>query len=201
MVLLIEVFKGKEATQYTSVLSEMRVSEFFNFPYLYVGDVEEDYLVTQAYAASDQGMIVVAFKNNQVAGLFSGMPLRTTGSFLERWCHVLDKNGVDTVNCYYGGELIVQPDFRKEGIGSALMSRLMQEVEVIKYNKIMWVTSIREHDHPLRPQNYFDIDTVCGKVGAKKMNFTITSPYPTRQADGTVKNANNKLACWIKNLA
>lgn len=179
-------------------LSEMRVAEFLNFPYLYAGNLEDDYIFTQCYSNAGQGMIIAAFNDNQVIGLYSGMPLRTPDCFLESWCDVLDKNGVDTINCYYSGELIIQPAFRKSGLGSALMRRFIQEVETMGFNKIMGVTSIREQNHSLRPQNYFDTDTVWGKHGFNKMDFIIPSSYPTRQADGSVKDQKNKLACWVR---
>jgi len=38
MAFRIVVFKGKTIEPYLRVLSQMRVSEFYNFPYLYYGE-------------------------------------------------------------------------------------------------------------------------------------------------------------------
>jgi len=42
MTFHIELFKGAEAKPYVRPLSEMRVQEFSQFPYLYVGNAEDD---------------------------------------------------------------------------------------------------------------------------------------------------------------
>lgn len=197
MTFRITAFKGKEITSYTRILSQLRVREFYEFPYLYVGTVEEDAGFTNGYSLSDQGMLVVAFKDGQVAGLYSGMPMQVPTSFLEQWSQTLTRKGIDTANCYYSGELIIQPEFRQNHLGSALMQRFIQEVKQMGFKQMMGVTSIREADHPLKPKNYFDTDKVWQKRGFQKMSFELSSAYPTRQPDQSIQETENKLACWI----
>jgi len=47
----------------------MRLKAFCEFPYLYVGNEEEELLYTQEYASTPQGLLVVAFKDDKIAGL------------------------------------------------------------------------------------------------------------------------------------
>lgn len=198
MTFRIVVFKGKAIKPYLRALSQMRVSEFYNFPYLYVGNVEEDYVFTKGYCLSDQGMLVIAFHADQIAGMCSGMPTSTPGSFLRGWWNTLTENKIDTLTSYYLGELIIAPEFRKVQLAGQLMECFIKEVEKMGFQSIIGVTSMREDNHPLRPKNYFDTDTVWGKYHFQKQGFSFLTPYNTRQPDGSVQENENKLKCWIR---
>ena len=198
MTFKITVFKGQEIEPYTRLLSEMRVSEFYNFPYLYSGNVEDDYTFTKDYALSKQGMLIVAFKDDQICGLYSGMPLQSPSPFLKHFCKTLAQNRIDASKCYYSGELIIQPEYRRNYLAKELMQRFITEVNQMGFNQIMGITSLREIDHPLRPKNYFDTDTVWAKQGFQKMAFNLSCAYSTRQPDGSVIEADNLMSCWLK---
>lgn len=59
---------------------------------------------------------------------------------------------------------------------------------------------IRSHDHPLRPKNYFDTDSVWGKFGFIKIPLVFSFPWPTCQLDTSAKVEKNSVACWINDF-
>lgn len=194
----IKVYKGTQILPYAQRLAEMRLKASYEFPYLYVGNMEDELKNVQEYALTPQGLLVVAVKEDRIAGIFSGMPLETPGSFLEHWSKKLHQQGLKTDNIYYAGEIIVEPEFQKQRCTSQLISRFFQEVEAMNFPRILSVTSIRPYDHLLRPQNYVDIDSICEKCGFEKSSMVLSAIWPTRQVNGSVKKAKNQLACWIR---
>jgi len=198
MTFRIEVFKGIKTTTYLNTLADLRLEAFGEFPYLYVGNKEDELGYTQLYTSAPQGTLVIAFQDEAIAGLYSGLPLDTSSSFIQAWYEKLTQEGVELKNYFYAGELIIKPAFRKKGLGAQLMMRLLQEVDAMGFSGIMGVTAIRARDHPLRPQGYFDTDAIWSKYGLEKTSVVLTATWPTRQADGTIKAEENQLACWLR---
>lgn len=199
MSIRIEVYKEQETKPYLRLLSQMRLNEYKEFPYLYVGDMEEDFANTN-YFTFAEGILVIAFQGEMVAGMYSGMPMRTPSSFLRDCSLRLAAQGVDISKCFYASDLIVNPPFKKQGIGVQLLKRFFQEVKEMGYNTMMGVTALRPPDHPLRPKNYFDSDLIWEKYGYQKSSLVLSLTYPTLQADGAIRNEANELACVIANL-
>lgn len=198
MTLRIEVFKGAETAPYLQTLVDMRLETFYEFPYLYVGKLEDELAYTQLYTSTPQGILVIAFEGETIAGLFSGLPLDTPGPMMKVWSDKLREEGVRLENCFYAGELIVKPAFQNKGLGSQLMMRLLREADDMGFREVMEVTAIRPLDYPLRHQKYFDTDTIWGKYGLVKSSIVLTGTWPTRQPDGTVRAEENQLACWLR---
>ncbi|MBM3633215.1 MAG: GNAT family N-acetyltransferase [Alphaproteobacteria bacterium] len=198
MTFRIEVFRGTETAPYIRALADMRLETFYEFPYLYVGKLEDELAYTQLYTLTPHGILVIAFEGETIVGLYSGLPLDTPGSMMKVWSDKLKEEGIILENCFYAGELIVKPAFQNKGIGSQLMKRLLREVDERGFREIMGVTAIRPLNHPLRPQKYFDTDTIWGKYGLVKSSIILTGAWLTRQSDGTAKVEDNQLACWLR---
>lgn len=196
----IKVYKGQEIKPHINKLAELRVKEFYNFPYLYVGTIEEDALHSAEYAENDDSLLIIAFADDNVVGLYSGTPFNSPMSFLQAWKIEALRQGRELEGYYYLGELIVEKEWRNKGIGAQIIKRLFDEIKKMGYEKVGGVTSIRPSDHPLRPENYEDTDEVWPKFGLFKTNVTLTVNYPTRQSDGSVIDETNFMALWVKGL-
>ncbi len=197
----IEAFKGSAINPYVQKLAELRVREFYNFPYLYVGTIEEDAHYSQRYAEDEKALLVVAFENNQVIGLYSGIPFNSNMSFLHEWEEQALQQDFELEGYYYLGELIVEKTWRNKRIGSQIIEMFFEEINQLGYKKMAGVTAIRPRNHPLRPEGYQDTDEVWPKFGLHKTNVTLSVNYPTRQADGSVKDETNEMALWVKELS
>ena len=198
MELRIETFRGAEILPYLEIFSQMRLKNFCHFPYLYAGNLKDDLIYTRQYSAVSKGMLIAAFNGENIIGIRSGIPLLSHTLISKQKCQQLEAQGLDIKEYYYCGEIIVDPAFRKMGIGNQLMKKFIGEVETMKYSGLMAVTSIRPANHPLRPQKYFDTGIFLGKFGFKKSPVVFSAQWPTHQAGGDIKEQMNKLACWVK---
>jgi GNAT superfamily N-acetyltransferase len=196
MSLRIEAMKEKDNAPYVQLLSEMRIKAFKEFPYLYVGNVKDDLYYTSCYTMK-HGLLVLAFQDDNIIGIYSAMPMNTPTCFLEDWSRHLAAEGIDVNKCFYAGELIVDPAFQQRGIGFQLFKRLVLEVDQLGYDTLAGVTVIRPKDHPQRPKDYYDSDAIWIKYGYKKLAMVIPCTYPTLQEDGSVKDVANDFACVI----
>jgi GNAT superfamily N-acetyltransferase len=197
MSIRIEVFKGEETQPYIPVLSEMSIEAFHNFPYLYAGSREDTVAYTQGYS---HGLLIVAFKHEAIVGIYPGMPMNAPNVFLEQWSEKLAERGIDVSKCFYAGALIVKPLLQKQGIGSQLIRRLIQETKEMSFSTMMGITSVRPLNHPLCPPNYFDTDQLWEKYGFEKTSIVFSTTWPTLQEDGSIKEETNEVACWINPL-
>ncbi len=199
MTFRVETFKGIEAEPYIRRLSEMRITEFCQFPYLYMGNVADDLLYTRQVSLSPQGMLVVAFKDDTIAGMRSGLPMRENQSKdWEKALQQFEKKGIKIRDYYCGCEIIVHSDFRRMGLGSQLMTRFIKEIKAMEFPGVTDITVIRAPDHPLRPQNYGEMeDAFLPKFGFKKSPVILAVKYPTRQSDGSIREEENDLVCWV----
>lgn len=210
MDLRIEILKGAEIVPYTRALSEFRIKEFYEFPYLYVGTVEGDLPYTQSYASTPQGRLIVAFDGEAIVGMYSGMPLDIPESYFRSlslptpylcaWSQKLSKEGIETAKYYYSGELMIDPALRKKKLGSRLMTLFKDEAKGMGFSGMIGVTSVRPADHPLRPKNYFNTDTVWGKHGFRRTPIIIPEIWLTRQGNGSEKIERNNLSVWINDF-
>ncbi len=200
MAFCIQVFKGADILPYLQTLADMRLKAFCDFPYLYAGNVEEELVNLKEYASTSQGLLVVAFKEDRIAGVYSGMPFSTPGSFLENWAKKLIRKGIETRGAFYAGDLIIEPAFQKQKCCSLLIKQLIYEVETMGFSELIGITSIRPPEHPLRPLYYKDSDSLWPKLGAEKLPITLSAIWNTWQADGSIKKEENLLACWVKRL-
>ncbi|HQS84307.1 MAG: hypothetical protein B7Y25_05090 [Alphaproteobacteria bacterium 16-39-46] len=196
----IKIFKGPEILSYIETLADMRLEAFFEYPYLYVGKREDELSYVKSYALSPQGLLIVAFKNEKIAGICSGIPLNFENSPLKPWHKKLEKEGLEIEMLYYGGEIIVKPQFQKQKACFLLMTQFIEAVKEMKFSKIIGITCIRAKDHPLCPPKYFGPESIWEKMGGEKTNIILSSHWSTRQENGSLKKQKNNLAVWIKRL-
>ena len=81
-----------------------------------------------------------------------------------------------------------------------LIKRFLEEVKALGFKQLLFVTCMREENHPLRPTNYVSPESVWIKSGAQKTDIILSIPWSTRQAKGDPKRQMNSLACWLKPL-
>ena len=189
----LKVFKGRDILPYIDLITEMRLNTFSTFPYLYVATPEEERGYVSELSSFPQALLVIVFKGNQVVGFFSGIPLNSPGSYLEPHAKKLEEKGIDISTTYYGGEIIVLPEFQKGRCCTLLIKRFLEEVKFMGFRQLLFVTCMREKKHPLRPANYTSPESIWIKSGATKIAVVLSIPWKTRQAEGGSQATNEFL--------
>ena len=71
----IEVLKGNEVIPHLKRLIEIRLSFYRDYPYLYDGSIEDEENYLRMYGNSENTLLVVAKRDDEVVGAILGLPL------------------------------------------------------------------------------------------------------------------------------
>ena len=200
MAVSIQILKGAEIRPYVHVLAEMRMREFYNFPYLYVGNTEEEIQFSAGYPNEKDSILLLVFDDDRPVGLCSGIPFSSTMEFIQEMKQHAHIQGVDLEEAYYLGEIIIEKEHRKMGTVFKAGKQFFDEVQKMRYKRIAGITAIRPEDHPLRPQDYRDTDKIWPRMGFQKTSAILSFDYSTRQADGSIRSQENPMALWVKKI-
>jgi hypothetical protein len=199
MDIKINFFRGPETLAWVDFIARLRISEFKKFPYLYSGDMDNEKKYLSAYARSDRSLFAIAFADNDIAGIMTGIPLLESADVLPADAIPLfEKNQLNPEDFYYWGELIIVPEFRRSGISATLFNEANHAIES-NYKNICFMAIDREQNHPLRPKNYWDTAQLWKKLGFIQTAMKITIKWPTNLADQQIAT-DNTLSFWIKEL-
>lgn len=73
--IVIAVLKGDEVIPYLKRLAEIRLLFYRDYPYLYDGTLEEEENYLSTYAHSENTLLVIAKRDEEVVGAILGLPL------------------------------------------------------------------------------------------------------------------------------
>lgn len=193
----LEIFQGKEILQWIDVMAELRIREFREFPYLYVGNIENERKYLEAYANVTDSLFVLAFDGDVVAGISTGVPLGKAQEVLPGGAELLASHGLDVQTFYYYGEIIVAPAYRGRWLASKLFHEQAERVKQLGYSAACGMTVDRGLDHPLRPKDYRDEYLIGKKMGFVSTDIHIELEWPTLAIDGSVENLKHSLSFWM----
>lgn len=200
MNIKIKAYFGKDIIQWIDQMAELRLSEFKEFPYLYSGSmaIEKNYL--SCYAKEEHGLFLIAFDNEDIVGIASGIPLVKSSEVVPGALEIFHKNKIDTEYYYYFGEFIVRPEYRNKGIFSKLFFDECEIVKKLGYKSACLMTVDREYNHPQKPINYRNADEIWMEFGFAKTNYKLTQQWPTIMANGEIHDIKHSLTFWIKDI-
>ncbi|MDQ2994889.1 MAG: hypothetical protein M3R00_08120 [Pseudomonadota bacterium] len=199
-VITIETFSGVAARPYVDDLARLRLDAFKEYPYLYAGNLETEITYTMPYAEIDKAMITVAYVNNRLAGLTTGMPVDCDSLMVNDIKKILVERGDTPTYYYYYGELIVLSEFEGRGLGQKLYETQDALIQSQGFTHVCQITSLREEHHPLKPSNYRSLDDYWQKLGFYREHKTMSYRWPTLQTNNSVLLADNIVELWTKKL-
>lgn len=199
MTASIEIFIGKDATEYVELVSTLRIELFQHYPYLYKGEIEYERNYMLSYTLDKRGIIAVARIDGVLAGISTGIPLNSDFEIVADVKKIFKREKLDICNYYYCGEAIIKPEFR----GRGLIKLLSVQENLIKdwgFKQVCFMAIVREDHHPLKPVDYKCPNNLWKRLGFINNNLTAEYHWPTIQPDGSIKDTNNKLEFWTKQL-
>lgn len=196
--LILSLFIGAQCSEMINTVSDLRITMFKEYPYLYQGDKEYEKHYVKAYV-QERGMVIKAAVKEELAGVITGIPLVEDAETFPEAKQAFVQQGFIPEQFYYIGEVMVMPQFRKKGIAAALFNALEKQAQKWNYEKFCFVTIEHDKNHSLKPANYEDPAAVWRKLGYSKTSVTIPAKYPTICADGSVQEIENTFVFWVKN--
>lgn len=119
MTIQVKPFVGRAVAPYLSDLARLRIQVFSEFPYLYQGDKEYEEKYLKKFSESERAIFAVAFDGEKVIGAATALPLE------EETLPMPFKNKGDY---FYVGELVLLPEYRRQGIGKQFFPLLEAHV-------------------------------------------------------------------------
>lgn len=198
MITDIKLFHGQAISNWIEQAAKLRLSEFKEFPYLYVGNMDAERKYLTCYSQDSHSIFAIAFCNNEIAGITTGIPLINNAGVTTNMPEIFKKNGFNPQDYYYCGEFIVLPKYRGQGIAKQLFTAQSDYIKKCGYKSLFLMTVDREPNHPLKPKDYVSTDPLWEKLGFVKTHMKLQQSWPTMMPNGEVTNINNSLSFWIK---
>lgn len=200
MKIVYEYLIGKAMQNYIQKVSELRIQEFQNYPYLYKGNLEYEKEYMLGFSSDPHSCLGLAKYENEIIGISTGMPLKSEADILKDAENVYHNANRDPCLYYYFGEFIILPQYRGKGIAKHLSLGMESVARKFKYSRICLLTVLRSDDDQRKPTNYKSIDPICYALGFKPDKLSIDYHWPTILENGDVKDVLNPMIFWSKEI-
>ncbi len=167
MAIDYEILKGERLLSAIDDLAKLRIEVFKEYPYLYEGDMSYERKYLKTYASEPDSVLIVAKDQDKFIGAITGIPLKK--SFQELIdCYEKQNASLDEV--YYLGEIVLQKEYRSQGIGVKLYEEFEWHVRFLPgFEKIAFCEVKREESHLQKPPEYKNLDEFWEKRGYEKL--------------------------------
>lgn len=156
----IEIFTQDGIVTHLDKLAQLRIAVFREYPYLYEGTIESEKEYLETFVNAKQGIAVVAFDDDSVVGMSTGLPLAQEPVEVQGlWA----TQAVDSI--YYFSESVLYPAYRGQGIGVRFFTEREAWARKLGYAEAVFCAVVRPEDHPLKPENYVPLDQFWHKRG------------------------------------
>lgn len=195
MELREELFIGSDIRRAAEDFAALRISVFYDFPYLYEGSTEYELDYIQTYAQSPNALLFGIYDGNKMVGATTCLPLSEETDEVKA---PFQKYGHNINEFLYFGESIILPEYRGLGYGKRFFEVREQQAIRLGKQKTCFCSVKRPFDHPLKPINYRDNSGLWTKVGySENPDLTCTMSWLDRnEQEETTKT----LIFWTKDL-
>ena len=188
--------QGPAANAYVEQIAMLRLAIFKEYPYLYDGRMENELEYLQHYAKSDESVVIIASSHDELAGAVTAIPLRCESSEL---ISPFAATQYPIERIFYIGELLFYPNHRNKGLGTRLLSHIVQHVlSLDTYDYLTCATVMRPDAHPLRPEGYVPIERFLHRNQFERLQG-VTTQFAWKETDGIRRD--HEMQFWIKALA
>ncbi len=191
------ILRGTQITACISTLAQLRIALFREYPYLYDGNIKYESQYLKEYANEPNAMLHVVYYGDEIAGMFSGMPLTSHSGIVIELSQAMQNRGLDNIDkYYYYGEVLISPRFRKIGIFNLLFLSLNYEAKNMGFTDSCLLTVERSAEHPQKPIGYNQSDGMWKRQGYKRNGIIIDFEWPTIHLEGNTYTIKNPMAAW-----
>ena len=181
-------------------LSQLRLTVFREWPYLYEGNAayEADYLGT--FAEAPGTIIVAAFDGDEIVGAATASPL---AGHTDDFVPLFEARGYDPAHIFYCGESVLLPAYRGRGIGHAFFDHReaharQLNAEGARFTHVTFCGVIRANDDPRKPAAYRPLDAFWRKRGYEMVDGLI-GQYDWREV-GDTDETTKRMQFWMRDL-
>lgn len=177
-------------------LARLRMRVFYDWPYLYDGDEEEERKYLSAFARSKGAVCIAAFDGADMVGASTGLPLVDEHDEIKR---PFIEAAIPIDNIFYGAESVLLPAYRCGGLYRQFMDGREAHARALGgFDRMAFCGVVRPDDHPLKPADAKPLDDVWRHFGYEA-NETLVCYFPWKDIDQDVETE-KPLKFWLKTL-
>lgn len=194
------IYFGKDVLPHIPIVSKMRILEFENYPYLYIGneEYEKEYLL--GFSKDPHSCLAIARDGEEIVGMATAMPLKSEADILKEAEELFSVSGYRPEDFFYFGEFIVLEKYRGKGIARKLEQDLLNFAKKWNFPKACLSVVVRDENDSRKPVGYISGNSTWTKMGYKEIDLKINYHWPTIQEDGEIKDILNEMVFWIKDI-
>lgn len=158
----VRVLTGAALDAALDDVARLRIAVFRDWPYLYDGSLDYERGYLESYRASAAAVVVGAFDGARLVGAATGTPLE---DHAEDFAAPFAQTGLALNQVFYCAESVLLSDYRGQGVGHAFFDAREAHARGLGRSHSVFCSVIRPPDHPLRPADYWPLDTFWRKRG------------------------------------
>jgi hypothetical protein len=197
-----KIITAPQLSEYLSLVKEMRVRYYKQYPYLYTSPsvVKED---VSYYNNSSSSVLILEYQHSKLIGLIIGLPLKDFKAQQIDFLGAYQKMNPDLKRdqTFYISELSVMPGNDEYKAFQFLIRALEQYLKSRTHFSALSVMAVeRQDNHPLQPSHYQSESHAYADLGFIDSHGVYPFQWPTVQADGSIKNQTNDMRLWVKSI-
>ena len=195
MQLSEQLFIGNEIRRAAEDFAALRISVFYDFPYLYEGTLEYELEYIQTYAQSPNALLFGIYDGEKMVGATTCVPMEEETDDVKA---PFEANGLNVNEYLYFGESIILPAYRGLGYGKRFFEIREQQAKDLGKTKTCFCSVDRPIDHPLKPENYRDNGGLWTKMGyTEQRHLSCEMKWLDRNE---TEETSKRLIFWTKEL-
>ncbi|MDW8479158.1 MAG: GNAT family N-acetyltransferase [Xanthomonadales bacterium] len=194
--LAIEVLRGAAIRPWLNEVARLRIAVFREWPYLYDGDEGYEARYLEAYARSDDGVLVLVRAGGRVVGASTGLPLEDE---TEPFQAPFRAAGIPPGSVFYCGESVLDPRYRGRGIYRQLFAAREAHARALgRFEWIAFAAVERDPEDPRRPPDHRPLEPFWRRLGyEKRPELRMRLGWKEVSRPGEQENT---LAFWLRRL-
>lgn len=186
---------GPSAQNYLQQLAELRLTVFWEYPYLYEGDIEYEKRYLSTYFKCPDSFILLLKDKDKIVGATTAIVAEAEE---ENFRQAFLSKGLKPSEGVYFGESVLLAEYRGKGWGKLFFQEREKFARDLGRNWVSFCSVVRQN-HPLEPVGYQGHGNMWKHLGYEVMEG-MTTYYEWKdrdQADSTKK----LMQYWFKNLS
>jgi GNAT superfamily N-acetyltransferase len=191
---------GRAITPFIPEVAAFRIKGFRAFPYLYSGSLAYEEAYLKGYADDERAMLVRVQDGGTTVAVATALPLNSSCDIVADAPVLMRRAGYDPDRYFYYAEILVDEAQRGRGIAQAIYAEREKAARLLGFDKLCLAVVERAADHPLRPAGYQSPERIWIRDGFTKTDVRFSYGWPTIQPDGTVREQDNPMVFWVRDL-